>query len=291
MTQLSNAEKSFLAAMGASVEKLASLQPRTMEALGIEDPNAVDAIEEQAAQAVGQPAVDEGVPQEAPLEEPQPAVEESPPEIEINIPSGFFSNKDTHPIHLATLLKSLYDDDWVEWLPETLWETIRKDLSPVSDVNKNKIQAIAVSLSTDAPWQDWNIFENCGKAFSGTIPHFGAITPLTPVEAVFTLEILRRFHPDFNLSGEVKGYIASCCLYYGLSFLPKEWFGDIQEVLDKQNQNKEANKEIAVAWKKLQGVDVDSIEFSDSKVVDVQMRHLLEIKNHLLVKEEQLKEI
>lgn len=286
MTELNKAEESFWDSLIVDQEKLASLQPQTMDALGVEDPTGLEVLEEQAAQVVveTEPAPDVEEVQsepEAPLE--------PPPEVEIQAPSGVFTDRDTHPLHLATLLKAQYNDDWVGWLPETLWEIIRKDFTPISDVNKNKIQALSVSLSTDTPWMDWHIFENVGKSFNGIIPHFGVMHPLSPAEAAFTLSVLDRLH-DFEPSPEVQGYIASCCLYYGLILLPKEWFGDIQELVDKQNQNLDIKKEVKLAWNKVKKQDLSEIEFSEDTPIDVQVKHLSDVKEYLLIKETQLKE-
>lgn len=240
-----------------------------MAALGETDPEQLVQLEEQAAQE-------------------QVSIKSEDEKIDIKVPKNFFKLS-IHPIEALKVLKIKYNDNWVRWLPETLWTAIRKDISAINEVNQNKIQALATALSTDAPWQDWTTFENCGQAFNDKIPVFGQIQPLSLAETAFTITILKKLH-NFDFSLEVLGYIAAVCLYNGIIYAPPKWFGKAQELIDKQIKDSKQKTQIKAAWNAVKDKDLVNVELDDAKFVDVHIAKLWAIKEYLGEKDSQLKE-
>lgn len=267
--------------------KEGQLTQDTIDALGIKEPEHLDQLEEQAQPSSSPQG--EAEDQVEPVEEEpeEPLEQEQPPEVEV--PAAFFKSTETHPLALLAVVKNKYNDEWVRWLPETLWDTIRKDFGPISEVNQNKLQAVAVSISTDAPWQDWTTFENCGKAFNDSIPVFGQIQPLSPVETAFTVHLLKKLNV-FDFSDEVLGYIASVCLYNGIVYAPKEFFGRAQLFVDAQNKNPELKTEVEAAWKAIKKQEMYDVELKEDEPLHVHIAKLWAVKEYLRDMETRLKE-
>jgi hypothetical protein len=282
---LNRADLDFFTALGGETKE--ALDEQSIAALNVKQPELLDQLEEQASAQVPDDQEEQAPEEQVPEEQVDVKSEEE--DVRLQVPKSFFRTKGIHPLKLLVVLKLRYKDDWVEWLPDTLWEAIRRDFGPISEVNQNKIQALAVSLSTNAAWQDWPIFENCGKAFNDAIPVFGQVQPLSPVETVFTVSLLKKLQ-DFAFSQEVLGYIASVCLYNGIIYAPVKWFGKVQWIIDKQNENPDLVGEIKQAWETVKKQDLQHVEFNDVKPVDVHIAKLWAIREYLGDKDSQLKE-
>lgn len=265
--------------------KEGQLTQETIDALGIKEPDLLEQLEEQAQSST--PPQD-GVDDKASPGEGETA-EEQPQKEEVLVPRSFFKSSETHPLALLAVVKHKYNDEWVEWLPETLWSTIQSDFGPIGEVTKNKLQAVSVALSTDAPWQDWTTFENCGKAFNDSIPVFGQIQPLSPIETAFTVQLLKKLNV-FNFSDEVLGYIAAVCLHNGIVYAPKEWFDKAQPFIDEQNKNPDFKKEVEAAWKAIKKQELYDVELKEDEPLHVHIAKLWAVKEYLRDMDSRLKE-
>lgn len=259
---MNHAERAFF----NTLSKNAKLSEESIAALDIERPELLSQLEKEA-----------------------PAVTVKTEKEDIEVPRDFLKRIDAHPLKIVVLLKAKYNDNWVEWLPETLWEAIRRDIGSVSDVSQNKIQALSVALATDFPWQDWTTFENCGRAFNDTIPVFGQIQPLSPAETAFTITVLKKLN-KYDFSDEVLGYIGSVCLYNGIIYAPPKWFAKAQGLIDQQGKNPELKDKIKAAWKIAEKKDLLNVEFNIEKPVDVHVAKLWAIQEYLRDKASRLKE-
>lgn len=299
---MNRAEEHFFEALNGTLEKDAQLSPETVQALNIKDPQLLDQLEGEASERPKppkHPASPEEEPQEEePQEELQPEQPAGPveqvkvkaqeTEETLQIPKTLFKDTKTHPLRLAAVLRFLYGAKWIDWVPETLWETIRRDIGAISSVSRDKVSAMSVAASTDSPWVDWTVFENCGKAFNDLTPLFGHMQPLSPAEVAFTLKVLKGLN-DFEFSDEVLGYIASVCLYNGIIYAPKKLFGRVQWLVDKQSKNPELKTEIEQAWSQLKDKDLIDIEFNDSKMIDVHVAKLWAVQEYLRDKQSSLR--
>jgi len=80
---------------------------------------------------------------------------------------------------------------------------------------RNKIYAIRTASMSDAPYEEWNIFEKVGGAFNGRVANFSHLEPMSSGECAVTVALLDAIRPD-RFSNEVKIYIAACCHQDGL---------------------------------------------------------------------------
>lgn len=292
---MSTAESKFLSDLfsGQSIDEVAQslvkrgqLTQDSISALDIKEPEFLDQLEEQAG---GSEQAQEEESEPEPEVEAKPEAAPREPKPEVIVPANFFKNPETHPLSLLVVLKNKYNDNWVRWLPETLWEAIRKDFGPINEVVKNKIQAVSVALSTDAPWVDWTTFENCGKSFNNSIPVFGQIQPLSPSEVAYTVQLLKKLNV-FDFSNEVTGYIAAICLYNGIIHAPKKWFDGAQYFIDEQNKNHDLVNEVKAAWKVIEKEELYDVELREDSPLHVHVAKLWAVKEYLRDKESLLKE-
>ena len=131
-----------------------------------------------------------------------------------------FSGKQSHPLLLDLLLLKEFGHEYLGWEPETCWQEIEKTFGTnVSEVNKNKIQAVKTCHITDRPYDAWNIFEKVALSLSGTIPIFSMIQKPTPhvcAAALETMAHIKKLKP----SKEIYRYISAVLLDDGIAYGP-----------------------------------------------------------------------
>ena len=313
------AEAGFFAAMlqdGPLVKRAADLEPDTAAILGVQSvsPSSLKALEGQAVPQ--QPQAPQPQPEPEPISDEEadgadrdaleqaagsaevggfervdqepPVTEETP--VEPPLPSRLthgklFMDKRAHPQQIYDILCMRYQEDWVEWEPETLWWALRRDFGPVGEVARNKIMALRLAAVTDAPWLDWDTFENSALAWNDTIPLFGAYQPTAPTQAAFGVQILRMVRQDEEFSWEVKAYIAAILEENGFVYAPDEWFAGAQEVIDRKVWLAGFKSEVAQAWEKVKDVDPAEVEWDESNPLDVHLVKLAVVKRYLLERE------
>ena len=161
-------------------------------------------------------------------------------------------------IELLRLLKTLGDDVLMK-SPETLFALIDKRFGGKTDQEagediehfhktgllrtkvpllvRNKIYAIRTAATSDAPYEEWNIFEKVGGAFNGRVSNFSVVEPMSAGECAVTVALLDVIRQD-RFSNEVKTYIAACCHEDGLlTVKPLEYLAIAEDQL--HNFNKE----------------------------------------------------
>jgi hypothetical protein len=178
-----------------------------------------------------------------------------------------------------------YQEEWVEWEPETLWWALRRDFGPVGEVSRNKIMALRLAATTDAPWLDWDTFENCSLAWNDIIPLFGAYQPVTPAQAAFGVHVLRAIRGDEQFSWEVRVYIAATLEEHGFVYAPEEFFDGAQEVIDRKLWLHGFKSELASAWEKVREIDPQTIEWDEANPLHVHLVKLAVVHRYLLERE------
>lgn len=313
------AERGFFAAIledGPLVKRAVDLEPDTAAVLGVQSvsPSTLKGLESQVAQAAPPPpeppepddvATDEEADSadQAALEQAASSVElpgfdrtdaepepesEAPPEppLPSRLTHGrLFTDKRSHPIQIYEVLCMRYGEEWAEWEPETLWWALRRDFGPVGEVTRNKIMALRLAATSDAPWLDWDTFENSTLAWNDVIPLFGAYQPVTPAQAAFGVQVLRAVRADEEFRWEVKAYIAASLEDNGFVYAPREWFDGAQDVIDRKMWLIGFKTAVADAWEKIRDVDPQNIEWDDSNPVHVHLLKLAVIHRYLLERE------
>jgi hypothetical protein len=304
---------------GPLVKRAADLEPDTAALLGVQSvsPSTLKNLDAQAAQPAAQESLqppessqdDVATDEEADgvdhaeleqaaagvdlggfdrVDEEPPPAEEPPPEppLPSRLTHGkLFTDKRAHPLQILDVLTMRYQEDWVEWEPETLWWALRRDFGPVGEVTRNKIMALRLAVSTDAPWLDWDTFENCSLAWNDVIPLFGAYQPVTPAQAAFGVHVLRSIRADEEFRWEVRVYIAAILEENGFVFAPEEFFDGAQEVIDRKLWLVGLKTELADAWEKIRDIDPREIEWDEGNPLHVHLVKLAVINLYLQERE------
>jgi hypothetical protein len=112
-------------------------------------------------------------------------------------------------------------------------EELRTD---VPAIVRNKIYAIRTASMSDAPYEEWNIFEKVGGAFNGRVVNFSHLEPMSSGECAATVALLDAIRPD-RFSNEVKIYMAACCHQDGLlTVAPVEQLAIAEKYLQQFNE-------------------------------------------------------
>jgi hypothetical protein len=126
------------------------------------------------------------------------------------------------PMTINETLKSKYGDSWTLFLPETLRQSIRKDLNvTVGNAMMNKIQATQTVLLN--PYFDWDIFENVCLAFNDVVPSFLIIEGMSMMELTWGFVCIKALHADYRPTEDIESYITTTMKCAGHVWNP--WIG------------------------------------------------------------------
>lgn len=134
-------------------------------------------------------------------------------------PRQAFTHRETHPLVLNLLMISNFGPEYFGWEPETCWVEIKNTWgSSVSEVNRNKIQAVRTAHTTDYPYRRWEIFDHVCAGLVGSSPRFDMIQKPSPHRAALALEVLKQVKEDVPFSSEVLKYCGAAMLDYGMVY-------------------------------------------------------------------------
>lgn len=132
-------------------------------------------------------------------------------------------DKDSFATTLLAILIDEYSTDCFEWEPQALYMQISEDLhAEVPDVNKDKIGALIMSITTNQFFINADIFCNVCKALSHSEADFSTFRPLTPEELAWGVtEVILNNPPDkargnTECSDEVASYVGMMLLQQGV---------------------------------------------------------------------------
>lgn len=132
-----------------------------------------------------------------------------------------FTHKDTHPLVLDLLMIGEFGPDYLGWEPETCWVEIRKTWGgSVSELNRNKIQAMRTVHVTDQPYNRWEVFDLVCAGLVGSSPRFDLIQKPSPHRAALALDVMAQVKEDVVVNPEVMKYCGAVMLDYGMVYGP-----------------------------------------------------------------------
>lgn len=188
--------------------------------------------------------------------------------------------EDMSVLKLNDYLFSKFNDEWIDWLPEALNVTLfgkNRD-----DVLTDKIQALSVCHKTDAPWTEWDIFENVGKAFNHQKPTFNIIQPLTLGECAVTAELMSKIRPEEEFWDEVLSYIGVVAATENYTYIPEELLiSKAQKYLDKFVHDKDVFSELKELWPKLKGRPLLEANYMEDKLLHQQIIKLAILEQYV----------
>lgn len=181
-------------------------------------------------------------------------------------PRSLLTYQGTHPLVLDVYLLQQLGPEYYEWEPETVWrEAVRVTGAPnVSEVNRNKIQAVRTVHLADTSFKRWEVFEKIIMALNGVVPRFDVMQKPDLGQLLFGVSIMQQLRGE-KLSDEVVRYIAAALLTDGLSFAPdpiqkanqllKEMHpmhGAVKDQVAKGGPDQETEEGVSVQLSKLQ---------------------------------------
>lgn len=135
--------------------------------------------------------------------------------------NNLFSHPEAHAFVLDLALLKVFQLEWLEWEPDTLFEEIRKTFNTsIADVNRVKIMATMTLHVTDVFWEQWEVFENGILAFSGIIPRTNLIQPPDVPILMAGVDIANSVRKE-DFSEEVARYAAACFMHDEVGYAPE----------------------------------------------------------------------
>jgi len=143
-------------------------------------------------------------------------------------PATIFAHHDAHPVVLDALMITAFQKDWWEWDADTIWEAITQYFGPktgrgtginISELNKNKIQAVKVLHGSDGFWKGWEVFAPTLQPLVNNIPRFDVLQAPTTAQLMAGIDIANSV-VRHSFSEEVARFVAASCLNDGVWYLP-----------------------------------------------------------------------
>lgn len=132
------------------------------------------------------------------------------------------ADDDINPIRLQMLLEQIWGEEWLDWEPETIIETAKKESVPLSISNMNKLFAIRNLLKTNQFFDDPRSFEKVSLAFAGRYVDWGITQKPRVHEMAAAVALVSRYLKEHPYSNEVLTYIAGVAVDEGFVFLPSD---------------------------------------------------------------------
>ena len=133
---------------------------------------------------------------------------------------NIWRHPDAHPLVLTLLLLDKYGPDYIEWAPEVLRTTLRRDGVELSNSAYTKILAARVVLNSPSPWRQWEVFHWVCFGLAGEPPNFHyAEEPILGV-LVAGYDAMRVVDPKRSTGLDVDKYVAACFRHEGSPYIP-----------------------------------------------------------------------
>ncbi len=155
----------------------------------------------------------------------------------------------------------------------------------MGELARNKIQALRVAATSDIPWLDWDVFEDTGLTFNDIIPVIGQFQPMLPMQMAFAVHVLREIRDDEELDQEVKAYIAALLEESGWAYAPEEFFGPVQDLLDRRVWMLGFKQQVQTTWEQVKELDPMTIDWREDAPVDIHILKLFVVKRYLQERE------
>lgn len=224
-------------------------------------------------------------PVQPPAPPPPPPVLDEPPAAEIpgevRARGRILSTATTRASELDSLLIDAYETAWLTWLPETIWDTLRKDFGvPIAQQNHDKIMAAKLLHVSDSFWRSWEIFEKVLIAFNGGVPLFDRVQDPSLGQIAWGMVEAGEMRKE-EYQDEILGYIAARAKEEGVTLLIDP-LDVAQERLDEilPPEIVPLRKELSERWNAFEGADLGNLELKED-FFGVQIARLAGIRNYL----------
>jgi hypothetical protein len=144
---------------------------------------------------------------------------------------NIWRHPNAHPLVLSLLLMDRYGQDYIDWEPEALRLTLRKDDILLSESVWTKILAMRVLLSSPAPWRQWEQFHWISLGLAGRAPNFKFMEKPQLGFLMSAIDTMRHVDRPRPFSEDIGKFIAASCRDAGIAYCPSP-FQFVQEELD-----------------------------------------------------------
>lgn len=132
-----------------------------------------------------------------------------------------FTSPTTHPLVLGLLMLQEFGVEYLAWEAETCWSEINQTWgTTVSEVNRNKIQAVRTCYVQESPYMKWEVFEDVALALNGVVPQFDVLQAPAPAHLAAAIDVMLRIREKYVLSEQVYRYCTASLLNSGVAWGP-----------------------------------------------------------------------
>lgn len=132
-----------------------------------------------------------------------------------------FTNPSTHALVLGLILLKEFGPEYLAWEPETVWTEVEKTWgTTVSEINKQKIQAVRLCYVQESPYRDWEVFEDVAAALNGVIPRFDILQRPTAAHAAEALDMMLQIRENYPIQDQIYRYCAAVLMDTGVAWGP-----------------------------------------------------------------------
>jgi len=165
-------------------------------------------------------------------------------------------------------------------MPETIWISLENQSDEIPQINKNKICALQLLLTTNRPWVEFEVFEKVSQSIANKKMNPFILEPLEAEDAFIGMAVLQFLRPDEIFSKETLIYVTACFRNQGLIALGNSKFisplaSTFHESLSQKN--KEISKNIEAIFPKFLKKYSPSFQFDENNIVHVQLKKLCRI--------------
>ncbi len=126
---------------------------------------------------------------------------------------------EANPVAVADALDQASQQEWRDWLPETLLSFIGLASHQVQQMDK--VMAVQVALTNPDVFEDWTLFNSVSVAFNHSRVNFDWVQPLTSLELGWTCVCLHRLDRNrHTIHPDVQKLIGTTMMTEGLLFFP-----------------------------------------------------------------------
>lgn len=138
------------------------------------------------------------------------------------------------PAVLLIVLLDHYGQEMLDWDPEVLLETLKRDGRDLSNSTKVKILAARVVLNSPSPWRQWEVFHWVGLGLDGQPPNFTYMEDPELGHMVLVWDLMKMLDPARDTSDEVDKFVAATFRKEGIHYIPEPLGWAQRELEDPQ---------------------------------------------------------
>ncbi len=124
------------------------------------------------------------------------------------------------PAVLTLLLLDRYGEEYVEWEPAVLRQTLERDDIKLSNNAWTKILAARCALGSPSPWKQWEVFHYVCLGLSGDSPNFIYMEEPELGHLLAGMEFMKMVDPEREPQEEIDKFVAAAFRHDGVLYIP-----------------------------------------------------------------------